>query len=188
MQSPAQSPLNPIEGDHSNGLGYFLGCFFHFLALITLIEYTQSGTTTFASESIVQFTLQAEYIFSLLHNETWRFRRTSLFTALSLLLTSVLGKNEKGEFINTFPRLIFCIAVMTCRQWLRDVWLAESVNNCRKLSDCTSSLTNLVESFWQRDITRDEYKEILSKNSWIWRCGTVKHDELESLFSLWTLR
>src|SRR5271169_3762170 len=99
MKSPALAvggQFNQIRGGDTDGLGYFLGCLFHFFALITIVEYIQCGTTSYRSQSIVQCTFQAESVFSLLHDQGWLFRRTSLFTALAVLLNSAFCDNQEG--------------------------------------------------------------------------------------------
>ena len=67
-------------------LDYFLGCYFHTLALIVIMEYIQNGNMSFEARDIVNCAIQAEKIFSLHKETSWSYRRNSLFTALALLL------------------------------------------------------------------------------------------------------
>jgi hypothetical protein len=78
-------------------LDYFLGCYFHTLALVTIMEHILLGIMDPRAQHIVERAIQAEEVFSLSTKKSWNYRRTSLFTALALLLVQQIYENKEGN-------------------------------------------------------------------------------------------
>lgn len=92
-----RGPIRPEDFSDDPFFTYFLASMFRIQALISIMQYAQSGEAEIRPQNLHRQVFQAEYIYFLHDDELWGRSHASLYTAIGLLLNPVFGIPEDGS-------------------------------------------------------------------------------------------
>lgn len=165
-------PVNVREGHpHVRGLINFLISLFRASALLIVLEYLQFGQVERHQRRVFQEFYRAEYEVAVYDETVWSLRKTELLGAMALLLGPQLFNDQEPEGTFEVYHDLCDLEIMEHRCWLSNLWLchysSESAN-FKRCQDCPCRSFSRVQRLWETGMTRDDYIQFLSENSWIW--------------------
>jgi len=137
---------------------------FRIQALISIMQYAQSGRAKVEPPNLVRQVFQAEYVYFLHDDELWGRSHASLYTAIGLLLNPALGVPENGSSLSVLTD----IELKSQRRWLSDSWGWQYLTKA-PCTRCPSKPLARIQRFWRTKMERDDYIQFLLDNLWIWR-------------------